>query len=64
MEITNNYNLNFTGKSIFVNGRKLVPAKDYNGKILKLTKKDNEAIDLLKEEISKLEYEYYSLSQK
>lgn len=64
MKITGNYNLNFTGNPIVVNGRKLIPAKDYNGTILKLTKKDKEIIDLLKEEISKLEYEHYTLSKK
>ena len=59
MRITNNCNHIKTNISFGV----LVPIKNYNGQILKLTKEDKDKINSLQKSISQLEIELYRLEK-
>lgn len=43
--------------------RKLIPISEYKGSFLKLTKEDNDKINSIRKEITKLELEHYDLSK-
>ena len=56
------FQANVQTKEIIVNGKRLIPAVEYKGPVLKLTKADCKNIDELQKKIENFEFEHMKIS--